>query len=76
MQRRLIAVVVLALVGVLAFATPAIASSYSSRISQYVAARPAQARVTQMALIRAGWGYSTPAQQSLLRQAIMVSAGE
>lgn len=76
MRRRLITVVALALVGVLASATPALASSYSTRISQYVAARPAQARVTQMALIRAGWGYSTPAQQSLLRQAIMVSAGE
>lgn len=76
MSKRLMTVVVLALVGVLASATPAFAGSYSTRISQYVAARPAQARVVQMALVRAGWGNSTPAQQALLRQAILVSAGE
>lgn len=76
MSRRLSTVVALALAGVLATATPAFAGSYSSQISQYVAARPAQARVVQMALVRAGWGYSTPAERGRLRQAILVSAGE
>jgi len=76
MSKRLMTVVVLALVGVLASATPAFAGSYSTRISQYVAARPAQAHVVQMALMRAGWGYTTPAQKTLVRQAILVSAGE
>jgi hypothetical protein len=76
MSKRLMSVVVLALVGVFAFATPAFAASYSTRISQYVAARPAQARIVQMALIRAGWADDTPAQRALLRQAILVSAGE
>lgn len=76
MSRRMITVVALALAGVLVSAAPAFAGSYSSRISQYVAARPAQARVVQMALVRAGWGNSTPAQRALLRQAVLVSAGE
>lgn len=76
MSKRLMFVVALALAGTLAFASPAFAGSYSTRISQYVAARPAQARIVQMALVRAGWGYSTPAQRALLRQAILVSAGE
>ncbi len=76
MSKRLLTVVALALAGVLATATPAFAGSYSSRISQYVAARPAQAHVVQMALVRAGWRYSTPADRTLVRQAIMVSAGE
>ncbi len=76
MSRRMITVVALALVGVLSSATPAFAGSYSSRITQYVAARPAQARVVQLALVRAGWGTSTPAQRTLFRQAILVSAGE
>lgn len=76
MSKRLMSVVALALAGVLASATPAFAGSYSSRISQYVAARPAQAHVVQFALVRAGWANSTPAQKALLRQAILVSAGE
>lgn len=76
MSRRLMTVVALALAGMLASASPAFAGGYSSRISQYVAARPAQAHVVQIALLRAGWGYSTPAQKALVRQAILVSAGE
>ena len=32
--------------------------------------------MVQMALERAGWGYDTPAEKALLRQAILVSAGE
>ena len=32
--------------------------------------------MVQMALERAGWGYSTPAEKALVRQAILVSAGE
>lgn len=76
MSKRLMTVVVLALVGVLAFASPAFAGSYSTRISQYVAARPAQARIVQQSLLRAGWAYNTPAQRALVRQAILVSAGE
>lgn len=57
-------------------ASPAFAGSYASRIEAYVNARPEQAYMVQMALEKAGWGYETPAEKSLLRQAILVSAGE
>lgn len=76
MYRRLVTVVALALAGMLAAASPAFAGSYSTGISQYVADRPAQARVVQLALTKAGWGYSTANEKALQRQAILVSAGE
>lgn len=76
MSRRIATLVALSVIGALALAPQAFAGSYSSRISQYVAARPAQARIVQSALVRAGWAYNTPSQKALVRQAILVSAGE
>lgn len=76
MLARLTTVIALAMALTLSIASPALAGSYSARITKYVADRPAQARVVQMALVRAGWGYSTANQKALLRQAILVSAGE
>ncbi len=76
MYRRLSSVVTLALVALLAQATPAFANSYHARITQYVAERPAQARIVQMALTRAGWGYDSAYERNRMAQAIMVSAGE
>jgi len=76
MSRRIAALLALSVVSALAFAAPAFAGSYETRISQYVAARPAQAHVVQMALVRAGWAYRTPSQKALVRQALLVSAGE
>ncbi len=61
---------------VLSMAAPACAGSYRARIESYVDARPEQAYMVQMALQRAGWGYSTPAEKARVRQAILVAAGE
>jgi|GEM_PF-2925242 len=78
MKKGLASILVIALAGalVLGTAAPALAGSYSSYINSYVDARPEQAYMVQMALERAGWGYDTPAEKSLMRQAILVTAGE
>ena len=76
MKVRLATMMAITAALVLSMATPAFAGSYNSRIEGYVNTRPEQAYMVQMALQRAGWGYSTSSEKALLRQAILVSAGE
>jgi hypothetical protein len=76
MKVRLVSTLALTVALVLGVASPALAGSYRSRIEQYVDARPEQAYMVQTALQQAGWGYTTPAEKSLVRQAILVTAGE
>ena len=78
MKERFVSKLLGALVAavLLGTASPAFAGSYASTIEAYVDARPEQAYMVQMALEKAGWGYGTPAEKALLRQAILVTAGE
>lgn len=76
MKVRFITTLVLTFGLVLGMASPAFAGSYYDRIESYVDARPEQAYMVQKALQEAGWGYDTPAEKSLMREAILVAAGE
>lgn len=76
MNRRLASTMAITLVLVFGSASQAFAGSYRAQIEQYVNARTPQARIVQLALERAGWGYDTPAEKTLMRQAILVAAGE
>ncbi len=77
MKVRFITTFVLTCALVLGMAAPAFAgNAYYNRIESYADARPEQAYMVQVALQEAGWGYDTPAEKSLMREAILVAAGE
>jgi hypothetical protein len=78
MLKRFTSVIALALVVAVGLPPAAAhaAGSYRGRIEQYVQGRPQQARVTFLAMQKAGWGYTTAAQKNRTYAGLRIAAGE